>query len=196
MDEAVKKEYKFQRDNLLLVPYDAQVGNLPEEVLITLYNRLKAEDLWSLVFHESTNVTLLKFMNYFSGGQGLLQVLAITDQRGNYQPVGMAWVADVVVCAGVHTRGVGSFVFFKDYQKPHFTTPFSEMIVEYWMEVLKLDFVMGVTPEPNRAALLYVKRAGFKEIARLPNYTTFNGEVVTGVVTSMTKVEYKKLAEG
>ena len=196
MDEAVKKEYKFQRDNLILAPYDAKVANLPEEALITLYNRLKSENLWDIVFHEDTNVTLLKFMNYFSNGQALLQLLVVTDNKGEYIPAGLAWVSDIVVCSGIMMKGVGSFVFFKDFQKPMYTDQFSEMILDYWFNQLGLDLVVGVTPEPNRAAMLYVKRSGFKEVGLVPRYTTFKGAVVDGIVTAMTKDEYKNLLGG
>jgi hypothetical protein len=197
MTEAVKKEYQFQRGNLLLMPYDPRVGGLfNEEALIAIYKRLKAEDLWDIVFHEDAGVTLLKFLNFFSEGRALLQVLAITGPDGFIEPVGVSWIADVTTCSGKMTRGVGSFLFFKDFQKPMYTDQFSEMILDYWFNALGLTIVVGVTPEPNRAALIYVKRAGFKEGGRIPAYTTFKGEVVTGVVTYMTKEDYKQLVGG
>jgi hypothetical protein len=195
--EAVKKEFEFKRGNLMLLPYDPRVaGPVQEEALIDLYKRLKAEDLWDVVFHEDSGVTMLKFMNFFSQGQALLQVLALTDAKGTIIPVGVSWLSDITTCAGILTRGVGSFLFFKDYQKPMYTDQFSEMILEYWFECLGLDVILGVTPEPNRAALIYVKRAGLKEVGRLPNYTTFKGQVVTGIVTSLTKQEFRQAAGG
>jgi hypothetical protein len=197
MESTVKKEYQCRRGHLLLMPYDCRVaGPLREEALIDLYKRLKAEDLWDIVFHEDAGVTLLKFMNFFSNGNALLQILTIVNDQDFIEPIGMSWVADITTCAGILTRGVGSFLFFKNYQKPMYTDQFSEMILEYWFEVLGLDVILGVTPEPNRAALIYVKRAGLKEIGRLPNYTTFRGEVVTGIVSSLTKQEYRQLVGG
>jgi RimJ/RimL family protein N-acetyltransferase len=197
MNEAVKKEFEFKRGNLLLAPYDATTGLVREEALISLYKRLKAEELWDIVFHEDSGLTLLKFMNFFSTGNALLQVLTLVDDNGIIvDAVGMSWVADIIVCGNILTKGVGSFLFFKDYQKPMYTDQFSEMILEYWFDVLGLNLVVGVTPEPNRAALIYVKRAGFKEAGRIPGYTTFKGEVVTGVITSMTKQDYRALVGG
>jgi RimJ/RimL family protein N-acetyltransferase len=196
VEEAVK-EYQFQRGNLLLMPYDPRVpGLFNEEALIAIYKRLKAEDLWDIVFHEDAGVTLLKFMNFFCEGRALLQILAITDAKGYIEPIGVSWVGDITTCAGILTRGIGSFLFFKEYQKPMYTDQFSEMILDYWFNALKLDIIVGVTPEPNRAALIYVKRAGFKECGRIPKYTTFKGEAVTGIITSMTKEDYSQLAGG
>ena len=196
MGDEIKQEYKYQKGNLLLVPYSVEAKNLPEDVLLQLYNKLKSEDLWDIVFHEATDFTLLKFMNFFSGGGGLLQILVVTDGKGFYDSAGMAWIGDLALCAGKLTRGTGSFVFFKDYQRPAYTDTFCDIILDFWYNNLGLDIILGVTPEPNRPALLYIKRSGFKELARIPNYTTYAGEVVAGVVTSMTKAEYKALSEG
>ena len=194
--EAVKKEYKFKRGNLMLLPYVPGIGALDEQTLIDLYNRLKSEGLWDIVFHEDAGVSLLKFMSFFSDGKSLLQVLALVDGDRIVDIVGMSWLADITNCGGILTRGVGSFMFFKDYQKPSYSDQFADMILEYWFEQLGMDVVLGVTPEPNRAALFYIKRTGFKEVGRLPKYTTYAGEVVTGVLTSMTKEEYRQLAGG
>ena len=196
MTEEVKQEYKYQKGNLLLVPYSAAARNLPEDELVQLYVKLKNEGLWDIVFHEATDFTLLKFMNFFSSGAGLMQILVVTDGKGFYDSAGMAWIGDLALCSGKLTRGTGSFVFFKDFQRPHYTDEFCDLLLSYWFEELGLDIILGVTPEPNRPALLYIKRSGFKELARIPNYTTYAGEVVSGVVTSMTKAEYKALSEG
>jgi RimJ/RimL family protein N-acetyltransferase len=178
------------------MPYDPRVGGFKEESLIILYNRLKAEGLWDAVFHEDAGVNLLSFMNFFSDGKALLQLLVLTDGDRIVDIVGMSWLSDIVTCSGILTRGIGSFVFFKDYQKPMYTDQFSEMILGYWFEVLGLDVILGVTPEPNRAALVYARRSGLREIGRLRGYTTFGGEVVTGVVFSLTKQEYRQLVGG
>ncbi len=196
MDTAVKKDFEYVRGRLMLTAYAPKVGTYKEEALMLLYNRLKEQDLWDTVFHESPGMSLLEFMNFFSNGNCLLQILCIVDGSTIVDIAGMSWIADITVCQNILTRAVGSFLFFQEYQKPMYTDPFSEMILGYWFEVLKMDLVVGVTPEPNRAALIYVKRAGLKEVGRLPNYTTYKGAIVTGVVTSMTKQEYQQLSGG
>ena len=195
MSEAVK-EFQFRRGNLALMPYVVGAGAFNEEALIVLYKRLKDEDLWDTVFHEDTGVSLLKFMNFFSGGQCLLQFLAIVNDDRVVDIAGMSWIADITICSGVLTRGVGSFGFFKDYQKPMYTDQFSEMILDYWFNALNLDTIVGVTPEPNRAASIFVKRAGFREVGRMPNYTTYKGQVANGIIHSLTKEEYRQMLGG
>ena len=194
-ENAVKKDYQFVRGNLMLSPY-VKGGLFKEEALYILYNRLRSEDLWSVVFHENTEMSLLEFMNFFSHGNCSLQILSIVNNDTVVDFAGMAWLTDMAVCQNVLTRASGSFGFFKEYQKPMYTDQFSDMILEFWFEQMKIDTLIGMTPEPNRSALLYIKRIGFKEVARLPQYTTYKNEVVTGVVTMMTKDDYQQLAGG
>lgn len=192
MTETVKKDFEFVRGNLMLLPYEPTFGVYKEDALISIYNRLKTEGLFDIVFHESTNMTLLQFMNFFSDpSKSLSQIFSLVDGDKIVDIVGMAWVTDIAVCAGKLTRAVGSFVFFKDYQKPAYTDQFAWMVIDYWFNVLGIDTIVGVTPEENRAALIYVKRAGFKEVGRLPNYTTYKGEVTAGVVTLMTRDQFQ-----
>jgi len=193
---AVEKDYQFVRGNLMLTPYIAKGGYFKEEALFILYNRLISEGLWSIVFHENSAMTLLEFMEFFSHGNCYLQILSIVDGDTVVDFAGMAWLTDIAVCQDTLTRASGSFLFFKDYQKPMYSDLFAEMILEYWFEQAGIDTLIGLTPEPNRAALLFIRRVGFKEVARIPNYTTFNNEVVTGVTTMMTKDEYRQLAGG
>lgn len=197
MEEAVKDDYRYKRGHLLLTAYSPKVGTMKEDILIVIYNRLKEQGLWGTVFHESPGMSMLEFMNFFSYGNCLLQILCVTDSAGTIVDIaGIAWLADLVVCQNILTRAVGSFVFFKEYQKPIYTDQFSEIILDFWFTEMKVDVIVGVTPEPNRAALLFVKRAGFKEVGRLPGYTTLDGKIVTGVVTSMSKQEHKELSGG
>jgi RimJ/RimL family protein N-acetyltransferase len=193
--ETELKDYKFRRGNLLLLPYMPRGGVFAEKTLIDLHARLHDEGLWPIVFHEDTGISLLQFMNFFSDGKCLLQILATMDDNDHLVDIaGMAWIADVCTCAGILTRGVGSFAYFKGYQTPAFSSQFGEMILDYWFNQLKLDTIVGVTPEPNRAALVYVKRLGFKEFGSLPKYTTYEGKVADGVVTSMSKEDWLKIS--
>jgi RimJ/RimL family protein N-acetyltransferase len=194
--ESAVKEFEYSRGNLLLTAYSPKVGLLQEDALIHLYKRLKEEGLWDIVFHESHDLSMLEFMNYFSKPTCLLQILCIVKDGVIVDFAGMAWVSEISTCAGAMTRALGSFLFFKLYQKPMYTDQFAEIILGYWFEKLGLDVIVGVTPEPNRAALVYVKRAGFTEVGRIPGYTTFNGEAVSAVITAMTKQQYKALSGG
>jgi hypothetical protein len=103
----------------------------------------------------------------------------------------MAWLSDITSCSGLMTKAIGSFVFFKDYQKPAYTDPFCDLAFNYWFETLGIDTLVGLTPEPNRLSSIFIKRHGMDEICRIPQYTTFDGKVCAGIVSCLTKEGYR-----
>jgi len=196
MELAVKKEFEFRRDGLVMLPYDPKIGVLNEESLVSFYDRLHVEDLWDIVFHENPDMSLREFLNFFNVPINLLQVFTIAEGDKFVDVAGLAWLSDITICQGILIRGLGSFVFFKKYQSPRYTDGFCKIILDYWFNVLMINTIVGVTPAENRLALLYVKRAGFREVGRVPSYTTLGNRVMDGVITSMTKEEYLSIAGG
>lgn len=188
MNESV---FNMKRGPYALIPYMPQNGSDQHEALINLFFRLKKEGLDHVVFHEHPEISLLEFMNTFSNPKCLLQIFGILDEQGELADIcGMAWLSDVTSCAGILTKAIGSFLFFNDYQKPAYTDPFGEFVLDYWFDVLKIDTLVGLTPEINRASSIFVKRHGMKEICRIPEYTTFEGKVCDGIVSWISKKEY------
>lgn len=196
MDVAVAREFEFRRGDFVMMPYDPKKGIYNEESLVSFYNRLHAEELWDIVFHENPEMSLREFLNFFNVSINLLQVFSITEGDRFVDVAGLAWLTDLTTCQGVLTRALGSFVFFKKYQNPKFTDAFCKIVLGYWFNYLKIDTIVGLTPAMNRLALIYVKRSGFREVGRLPSYTTFGKKVMDGVITSMTREEYLNIAGG
>jgi hypothetical protein len=189
-------KYQFVRGHYGLFPYTAEAGAYPEDMLVSLWSRLKTEGLWDVVFHENPSMTLSGFMKFFAGSNNLLQICSIMRDEAPVDMAGMAWLADPEDCPGGLRKAYGSFLFFKDYQKPAFTDPFCKMILEFWYQVLGMTLVVGMTPSRNRPALIYVKRSGFKEVARLPGFTSFEGQIDDAVLTAMTRADYLSLNGG
>jgi RimJ/RimL family protein N-acetyltransferase len=196
METAVAKQFEGRRGDFLMLPYDPKFGIYNEESMVTFYDRLRTEDLLSTVFHENPEMSLREFLNFFNVPMNLLQVFSITEGDKVLDIAGLAWLADIVVCQGVLTRALGSFVFFRKYQSPKYTDQFSQIILDYWFNILKIDTIVGVTPAENRLAILYVKRAGFREVGRIPAYTTLGEKVMDGIITCMTRGEYLVEAGG
>lgn len=190
MELAVKKEFEFRRGDLLMMPYDPKIGVFNEESLISFYDRLHVEELWDIVFHENPEMSLREFLNFFNVPMNLLQVFTIAEGDRFSDVAGLAWLTEVTTCQGILTRALGSFVFFRKYQSPKYTDEFCKIILDYWFNVLMINTIVGLTPAENRLALLYVKRAGFREVGRMPSYTTLGKKIMDGVITSMTKEEY------
>jgi hypothetical protein len=188
--EATAK-FEPRRGPYLMIPYCPQNGTDQHQALIDLFFRLKAEKLDSVVFHENPDISLLEFMNFFSGSKTLLQILAIMSEDKVVDICGMAWLADMASCSGgILVKAVGNFLFFADYQKPAYTDPFRDLIFDYWFDVLNLDTLVGLTPSLNRAASIFVKRLGLKELCRIPDYTTYEGQKCDGIVSWMSKESY------
>lgn len=188
--ETKTAEFEPRRGPYLMIPYLPQEGTSQHEALINLYFRLKQEGLDKVVFHENPDISLLEFMNFFSGPKCFLQVLAIVKDEKLVDICGMAWLSDMCPCGGKLTKAVGSFLFFNDYQKPAYTDPFRDIIFDYWFDVLKVDTLVGLTPSLNRAASIFVKRLGLKEICRIPQYTTYEGQRCDGIISWLSKEEY------
>ena len=186
-------DYEFRSGPLVLLPYVAGACAFSEKILAELFDRIHEEDLWPIVFHEDPGLTLARFYDFFSNGKALLQILVTMDNDKLVGIAGLSWLADIAVVGGAMTRGFGSFMFFRKYQTPAFTTIFGDLILKFWFTALNMDTICGITPEPNRAARNYVQRLGFTEVGRIPNYTTFDGKVVDGWVNAMTKEQYLQL---
>jgi hypothetical protein len=196
-NEEMKTKFEPRRGPYLMIPYCPQEGTAQHQALIDLYFRLKSEGLNKVVFHENPGVSLLEFMNFFSGPKTLLQILAIIAEEKVVDICGMAWLADMTSCSsGILIKGTGSFLFFKNYQKPAYTDPFRDLIFNYWFDVLKLQTLVGLTPSLNRAASIFVKRLGMKEIGRVPNYTTYDNQVCDGIISWMSQEEYHASRRG
>ena len=183
-------QFEARRGPYIMIPYCPQNGTEQHEALINLYFRLKSEGLDKVVFHENPGITLLEFMNFFSSPKCLLQVMALMSGNDMMDICGMAWLADITECGGALRKATGSFLFFKDYQKRAYTGPLSEIIFDYWFNVLNIDTLVGLTPALNRAASIFVKSMGMNEICRIPQYTTFEGIVCDGIVSHLTKQAY------
>ena len=196
MEAVAEKEFQFVRGDLMVLPYHPRVGVYKEQTLEMLYNRLHEEDLWNIVFHENPSMSFLQFRNFFNDLRNLLQVCSVIEGDRVIDVAGMAWVSDVTNCGEILTRAVGSFVFFHEYQKPFYTDRFARILLEYWFDTLSIDTIIGVTPEDNRAACLFIKRAGFKQVGFVPCFTTLKGKINAAIISCMTKDGYLQLVMG
>jgi RimJ/RimL family protein N-acetyltransferase len=193
METTAVKDFEFVRGNLAALPYDPRTGVFTVETLIMLYKKLHSEDLWDTVFHENPDMSLFDYLVFFNSGKTLLAIFSIVNGDEIVEIAGMAWLADITTCKGDWTRALGSFVFFKDYQKPSYTDQFSEIVLDYWFNRLNVDLIIGETPEENIAAKLFVKRIGFTHVATIPKYTTIHGIVSNSTIVMMTKEEHRQL---
>ena len=138
---------------------------------------------------------LLDFMNFFSHPTVALQILSITEDNKIRDMAGMAWLSGLETYANGQ-RAVASFCAFNDYQNPSQTDAMAAFVLDYWFNCLNLDIIVGMTPAANVIAVRFIKRIGFQETCRIPNYSALFGKKTDCVVTYMDKDQYAKVYGG
>lgn len=187
--------FKWSRPPYLLAPYAIDQGILGPDVLVELFNKLKAEELYPVIFHDNPGMNLLEFMNFFSHPTVALQIIAIVDNDGIKDIAAMSWLSGVESYGG-RQRGVASFCEFKKYQSPAQSNIMADMVLDYWFNFLGMDIVVGMTPAANVLAVRFIKRIGFIEMCRIPSYSSLMGEITDCVVTYIDKDQYSKVYGG
>src|SRR5207248_4535851 len=161
-----------------------------ESAIVLAWQKLHAEDLYSVVFHENPSMTLAQFVGFFSQSNVAVQLCLDLTEETNPQLAGMVWLADITDLPS-HRRATGSFVFFRDYQSPRWTSKFAEMTLEYWFTELGIDYLLGVTPRLNRAARLFaVRHLQSTYAATVPGYTSYGGQACDALLITLTKEKY------
>jgi hypothetical protein len=182
--------FEYLRGDKLLLPYIPDKFEFKEDTLVEVYNKLKKEDLFSIVFHDNPKLDLNSFIKFFSSPVVTLSFFCqIVD--GVEDLSGMCWLSDSYTAEDKVKKANGNFVFFRKYQLPNITKEFGEMALEFWLNVMSYNIITGITPALNRAALIYIKRLGFIEAGRISNYVTYNGNICDGVITYISKERYK-----
>jgi hypothetical protein len=177
---------------IAIIPWTPAMTGPLESAMTMVWRRLHDEDLYATVFHERTDFTFAEFMQFFSRPLTLVQVCAEVDEHGAIVDLaGLCWLADYEQLPS-HRRACGSFAFFRKYWSPKWTDLFAKTLLAYYFEDLQLDLLIGVTPEPNRAARVFTVRSQLRYVARLPDYTTYQGKRCAALIASLTKEEYQQ----
>ena len=178
----------FSKEACQLLPL-AQKDKITIEILTDIYHRLIEEDLYKTVFHETPEMTYWNYLQAMTLPSTLVQVFC--DIGGEKpQVAGMAWLMALEQTGSGLVKGLGNFCFFRNYHYPDWTSEFGKMCVSYWIDTLEVHSIVGVMPEPNRAAIRYAKRVGFQEVGTLKRHTIFNEEICDAVVTQITAEEW------
>lgn len=173
-------------------------GNTPGEIeplMTAIFNRMKSEDLYRIVFHErGDDFTFAQFIQFFSRQDVFPQICVEVDQDGRIVDLGgLCWLAEYDQMPS-HTRATGSFIFFRKFMSRKWTLGWGRMILAYYFEPapngMGIDCLIGMTPGPNRAARLYSRKVGLSYKAVLPGYTCYMGKPADAHIAMMTRSEY------
>lgn len=183
--------FKYIRNDKMFLPYTPKIVSFKEDVLVDIYKRLKNENLYEIIFHDNPQMTFNQFISFFSSELVSLSFFCVLENEVEY-PAGMCWLTDFANIDNRGKRANGSFVFFKDFQKPNYTNDFGKMALDFWFHELGVSVISGLTPSDNRSAMIYIKRLGFIESGRIPNYTILNGNICDGVITYLERSAFEK----
>lgn len=116
------------------------------------------------------------------------------EVNGTPEFIGMGWINTFQRMGGGHAKAEVGFGFFDGgsvFEKVRLV----RMMVDWVFEHLDVDAIFGITPEPNRSAVAFIKRVGFDIVGPLPAYATWGGELCGAYVSCITK-EHKRWAVG
>lgn len=176
----------------VIVDYNPRTFPGGEIFLPGLWKRMHDDETFEMFFHEGPQMGFWDFVNVLSGAADTkVQLVIGHDADGNaIEHAGLVMLNHILFTPAVH-RAVGNFLFFHDYWNRHDSEDLGWAVLNNWFGVLDADTIAGLTPELNRAALLFVKRLGFKESGRVPDFTTYGQGACATVTTYMTRDMWK-----
>src|ERR1700688_132805 len=151
-----------------------------EDLLATAYLQIKHEGLAHVVWHQGRIPPLTEFLAWGSNPSNCIYAcMAERIGEDSVTMAGLGWSVQITpVCL---TEGNEAFKaevgmsFFRAFQVDGLPQEFCEMCIDHGFETLKLVAMYGTTPMPNRVARIFHTKAGFKDLAIFPNYTSWMG---------------------
>lgn len=167
-----------------VIPYYREKENFPPDILNRLYRKLEGQELLSELLHNRAmfEQDFCKFLTE----DALTSIFLDIESRAY---VGLAWLDNIEECETL-TKASASFCFFREYWNPSVTDSFGEIFLGHAFNILGLDCVYGITPKPNRLSRRYCTRMGFRYVATIPQFVSYHGQTVDGMVCVQTKTEF------
>lgn len=173
-------------------PYFAEKESFPPDILALIYRRLKEQDLLADLVHEKA-ISEEEFVAFVD--RETIPYIFM-DLSGKGECVGLAWITESCETECGQKRGVGSFVFFREFHDTQLTKTFGIMFLSHIYNILGYSQVMGLTPASNKPAIRYCKRVGFQYLSEaIPGYTCHRGEISDALVCYQTRDHFNQMLE-
>ena len=172
-------------NSLHLVPYNGDLDPEAHNFLPWLWEKLKADDLISIYFHDRPDVNFPTLVKLFSGGATV--TLVLTGGKDDTKLVGFGALSSLGDKAAS-----AAFAFFREFWDTKTTTEAMKALLAYWFEQFELDHVFGGVAEGNRAANIMLSRAGCKRQGKLPNLHHWKGMPSDAVVWAAYRADFPK----
>jgi hypothetical protein len=175
----------YQTSTLALVPYMPGTPVYRDGVLVELYRRTRDEGKIDTIFC-GDDLNLDAFVAYFEKRK-TMQVLCKVEDNKTLKPAGYCW-ADLPRGVDGAKAVMCGFCFFEEYIR--IAKDLGRLGVAYWFEDLVIDVIHGVLLESNDTGAHYARLLGFKDVAVVPKYHYFRGELVDARVMMLEKKDF------
>ncbi len=169
--------------DLHLIPYNADLDPESHNFLPWLWDKLKADELISIYFHENPDVNFPTLVKLLSGGASV--TLVMTGEGEQVKLVGFGALTGL----GEKAASAG-FAFFREFWDTKTTTEAMKALLAYWFGQFELDYVFGGVAEGNRAANIMLSRAGCKRQGKLPRLQHWKGVPSDAVVWTAHRADF------
>jgi len=173
--------------NLQLVPVMPGTPCYKDGMVSTLYYETRKEGKIAAIFC-GDDLTHDQFVAFFEKRK-TLQVLCRVEDNKDLKPRGFCWVDNPKGIDGARSALCG-FGFFGDATEDAAARDLGRLGLAYWFEDLKIDVIHGILLESNIPARNFALKLGFKDVAVVPEYHSFEGELVGARVMICRAVEF------
>lgn len=178
-----------------------------ERLLVSLYYRFEANGLLGMIFHEAADKPTLRWFldKYLAAETSTLIGLRETDGAARdlisfnagdkcYTPLGMVWI-NRTWNIGTNFKKAECGMAFVRRTPLEDTLQLGRMSIQWAFDNLGLDALIGCTPSPNRAAVIFGQKIGFQQTTPLEGYSCFNDKLCSVVLQSMTRDRWATVSE-
>lgn len=173
--------------SLQVVPMMPGTPVYRDGMLSTLYYETRKEGKIDTVFC-GDDLTHDQFIAFFEKRK-TLQVLCRVEDDKTLKPRGYCWVDNPKGVDGARSAMCG-FCFFGDVTEDSAARDLGWLGIAYWMEDLQIDVLHGIMLEANIPARNFARKLGFVEVAVVPDYHYYNGELTGARVMMLRKVDF------
>ncbi len=162
-------------------------SDIGESLMATAYLLMEKDELLDTVFYEGVP-TITQFIGYLQRKESRYIGCFVRPTLDNapVELAGVGWLWDVRGPVG-GVRAECGMVFFRKWQRSHIPEELTVKIIDYAFGPCNCDVLYGVTPVPNRAAVIFSKRMGFHQTEPLPKYGSWHGEPADAILSYLTK---------
>lgn len=160
---------------------------LPDDFVAAAYLGFKASGELAHLFYESVP-TLREFMDWHRKPDSIwLGCIALDQETGKSEIAGMGWINAITDCGGGHIKAEVGMGFLRKWQRNGIPSDFCDMMIDFCFERIGTAVIYGTTPEPNRSAILFMKRMGFGHLPPMPEFCCWKGRPAAAVFSYMTR---------